>query len=60
MSRIAWGANGHGVKHYLCDYCELEFGVVDPETIQHKCDTSKPRYHNRGKQFKAEEDGLST
>ena len=38
-----------GLKHYLCSHCSLEFGPIDPETIGHSCDTSKPRYQNRGK-----------
>ena len=49
MSRIVWGVDGYGTKHYLCDYCGLVFGDVDPELIKHECDTSKPRYHNRDK-----------
>ena len=49
MSRIAWGVDGKGVKHYFCHYCELVFGDVDKEKIKHKCDTSKPKYHNRDK-----------
>ena len=48
MSRITWGVDGYGQKHYLCDYCELFFGDVDPNTIKHNCDTSRPKYHNRG------------
>lgn len=48
MSRITWGVDGYGQRHYLCDYCELLFGCVDPDTIKHNCDTSLPRYHNRG------------
>lgn len=47
MSRISWGVDGHGVKSYFCNYCELVFGEVDPDSIKHNCDTSKPRYHNR-------------
>jgi hypothetical protein len=49
MSRITWAVDGYGSKHYFCDYCELVFGIVDPDTIKHECDTSKPRYHNRDK-----------
>ena len=48
MSRITWGADGHGVKHYLCSYCELEFGP-DPDLIHHECDETRPRYQNRDK-----------
>ena len=44
---IGWGVDGFGVRHYLCDYCEIVFGDVDPDEIAHKCDTSKPRYYNR-------------
>ncbi|WBA79599.1 hypothetical protein [Endozoicomonas sp. GU-1] len=44
-----WGVDGNGKRHYLCEYCELIFGDVDPDTIKHDCDTSKPRYHNRDK-----------
>jgi len=47
MSRFTWAIDGHGTKHYLCDYCFLVFGDVDPDTINHQCDPSKPRYHNR-------------
>ena len=45
---IGWGVDSFGGKHYLCNYCELYFGEVDPATISHKCDTSKKRYYNRG------------
>lgn len=48
MSRITWGVDGYGQKHYLCEYCELFFGDVDPDTIDHDCDTSRPKHHNRG------------
>jgi hypothetical protein len=47
MSRVAWGVDGFGRRHYLCDYCELVFGDVDLESIIHTCDKTKPRYHNR-------------
>lgn len=50
MSRITWGVDGYGIKHYLCDYCYLVFGNVDKDSIEHECDTSRPRYHNRDKQ----------
>jgi hypothetical protein len=49
MSRISWGVDGYGEKSYFCHYCELVFGKIDSETINHKCDTSKPQYHNRDK-----------
>ena len=48
---ITWGVDGHGVKHYLCDYCELVFGPVDPDTIWHECDRSQPKGHNRDKEL---------
>jgi len=47
ISRLSWGVDGYGEKHYFCNYCELVFGPVAPDEIKHKCDTSKPRYHNR-------------
>jgi len=46
---ITWGVNGYGTKYYLCNYCFLEFGDVDPYEIEHKCNIDKPRYHNRDK-----------
>lgn len=46
MSRLTWAVNGYGTKYYLCEYCYLEFGDVDPDTIKHECDTQKPKYHN--------------
>ncbi len=50
MSRITWGVDGFGVRHYVCDYCEAYFGSgIDPSLMFHKCDKTKPRYHNRGK-----------
>ena len=49
VSKISWGVDGHGRRHYICDYCELYFGVVDRYKINHKCDKSKPAHHNRGK-----------
>lgn len=49
MSGLSWGVDGNGVKHYLCDHCELVFGPVDPETIVHECDVEESRYHNRDK-----------
>jgi hypothetical protein len=49
MSHIGWGVDGYGNRHYNCSYCELYFGPnIDPDEINHDCDTSKPRYHNRG------------
>lgn len=48
-SDIGWGLDGFGVKSYFCTYCELVFGDVDPDTITHECDETKPRYHNRDK-----------
>jgi len=48
---ISFGVDGFGVKHYLCDYCELVFGDVDPDMIDHECDYTKPRYHNRDKRY---------
>ena len=47
MSRISWGVDKHGIKSYFCNYCELVFGEVDPDLIDHICDTTKPKYHNR-------------
>lgn len=52
---ITWGVDGYGAKHYLCDYCELVFGPVDPDEIEHKCDITKPKGHNRDK-FRSETD----
>lgn len=49
MSRIGWGVDKQGVKAYLCSYCFLIFGEVDPDTIVHECDTSEPMYKNRDK-----------
>lgn len=49
MSRITHGVDGLGIKHYLCDHCELVFGDVDPTKIKHDCDKSKPKGHNRDK-----------
>ncbi|WP_230460064.1 hypothetical protein, partial [Sansalvadorimonas verongulae] len=49
MSGITWGVNGRGERHFLCAHCEIVFGPVDPETINHKCDTTKPKYRNRDK-----------
>jgi len=46
-AHITWGTTADGTKHYLCHYCEVVFGPVDIDTIQHECDTTKPRYHNR-------------
>lgn len=48
MPKISWGMDGYGVKHYVCSYCWLEFGSVDPNEIEHTCDESKPMYHRRG------------
>ena len=49
MSRITWAVSGEKRRYYLCSYCELEFGFLDDAyEIEHECDTSKPRYHNRG------------
>lgn len=47
MSRITWGVDGYGQRNYFCEYCELVFGAVDRDTIDHNCDTSRPKYHNR-------------
>jgi hypothetical protein len=47
MSLISWGVDKFGVKSYFCNYCELVFGEVDPDSIKHDCDTTKARYHNR-------------
>ena len=49
MSTITHGVDGHGNRHYICDHCELYFGVVDKYKIKHNCDKTKPKYHNRGK-----------
>jgi len=49
LTKITWGVDGYGNRHYLCDYCELVFGMVDPAQIKHKCDLSQKRYHNRDK-----------
>jgi len=49
MSRITYGVDGHGVKSYFCNYCELVFGPVDRDQIKHECDRSKPQYHSRDK-----------
>ena len=49
QASIGWGVDAYGNKHYLCNYCELVFGKVNPEEIRHECDKSKPRYHNRDK-----------
>ena len=54
--KIAWGVDGFGRRHYLCDYCELVFGPIKIESIKHKCDTSKPRYSNRDKIYEAPKD----
>lgn len=43
-----WGVDGYGRQHYICDYCEMYFGVVDINLVEHDCDKSKPKYHNRG------------
>lgn len=48
MSHVGWGLDGFGVRHYICDYCEMYFGDVDPGKIKHDCDKTKKRYHNRG------------
>jgi hypothetical protein len=48
LSKIAYGLDGQGKAHYICDYCELYFGVVDLDLIKHECDETKPRYQNRG------------
>jgi hypothetical protein len=48
MSRISWGIDGYGRRHYDCAYCGLYFGMINPELIKHECDLSKPRYHNSG------------
>lgn len=35
--KLAWGVDGCGVKHYLCDFCEIVFGSHDkPEEIKHE------------------------
>ena len=47
MSRIAWGVDGYGQRSYFCEYCELVFGPVDRDTIDHDCDISRPKCHNR-------------
>jgi len=60
LSRITWGVNGHGEKTYLCSYCYLVFGKVNPDTIHHVCDTSKPRYENRNKTFNPLVSGASS
>lgn len=44
---FSWGVDGFGVKWFLCDYCELEFGSIKPVN-ECGCDKSRPRYHNRG------------
>jgi hypothetical protein len=50
MSRISWGVDGYGVKHYLCAHCELVFGVVDIDQIKHECNEAEVRkYCNRDK-----------
>ena len=42
----SWGVNGLGVKHYLCDCCEIVFGAHDrPEEIKHEC--TGERYSRR-------------
>jgi len=46
---IGWGVDGFGVKHYLCKHCELVFGDVAPDEIEHECDETAPRYQNRDK-----------
>lgn len=48
-NKISWGVDSNGNRHYLCNYCELVFGIVDIKEIKHKCDLTKPRYHNRDK-----------
>lgn len=42
----AWGVDGFGIKHYLCDFCEVVFGPHDrPEEIKHEC--TGERYSKR-------------
>lgn len=49
MGALSWGVDGFGRRHYVCNYCELVFGVIDPSEVDHECDKSKPRYHNKDK-----------
>ena len=41
MSRLTWGVDGYGVKHYLCSHCEEVFGPINPEEIKHTCQKEK-------------------
>jgi hypothetical protein len=48
---LSWGLNGYGERHYICNHCELYFGVMTFDElgeIVHDCDESEPRYKNRG------------
>lgn len=53
---FSWGVDGDGRQHYLCNYCEMYFGVIDISLVDHNCDKSKPKYHNRGIIFNSEDD----
>ncbi len=45
--RITHGIDGHGIKHYICEWCELQFGTERPDFDYHNCGTNGVEHSSR-------------
>lgn len=59
MTKVTWGIDGFGIRYYICEHCELSFGNIDINDIEHDCDKSKSKYSNRGITYGTEQTGTN-